>query len=56
MSRITSFSEPKQLQYVTTDQNLADLGTLSFDVQELPQSMWLLGQAFLREDNLSTTL
>lgn len=55
VSRIRSFSEPDQLQHITTDQNPADLGTRSFDAQELPQSMWLQGPAFLREDNLSTT-
>lgn len=55
VSRIRSFSEPDQWQHVTTDQNPADLGTRSFDAQELSQSMWLRGQAFLREDNLSTT-
>lgn len=41
VSRIRSFSEPDQWQHVTTDQNLADLGTRSFDAQELSQSMWL---------------
>lgn len=55
MSRIRSFSEPDQWQHVTTDQNPKDLGTRSFDAQELPQSMWLRGPAFLREDHLSTT-
>lgn len=41
VSRIRSFSEPDQWQHVTTDQNPADLGTRSFDAQELSQSMWL---------------
>lgn len=46
--------QPDQWRHVTTDQNPADLGTRSFDAQELPQSMWLRGPAFLKEDNLST--
>lgn len=49
VSRIRSFSELDQWQHVTIDQNLTDLGTRSFDAQELPQSMWLRGPAFLRE-------
>lgn len=35
VSRIRSFSEPDQWQHVTTNQNPADLGTRSFDTQEL---------------------
>ncbi|XP_061190530.1 uncharacterized protein LOC133198456 [Saccostrea echinata] len=56
VSRIRSFSDPEQWRHIATDQNPADLGTRAFDAQSLPQSTWLRGPAFLREDNLSTTL
>lgn len=49
VARIRSSTEPKQWQYVLTDQNPADQGTRPIPAAHLVSSIWLLGPPFLSQ-------
>ena len=55
VARIRNSTEPKQWQYVATDENPADHGTRPIPPFYLPLSSWFLGPLFLSQPNTDQT-
>ena len=49
---IRKVSPPEQWQYISTEQNPADIGTRPISVEDLQKSKWLKGPVFLFQDIL----